>query len=150
MTTRAFNTLVTLFVSGVILFSCNQEAKTEKTETDSTAKMNKVSQPDFDASMDATTMQGYPGKVLGDSLGIKVYEFVVNPGDSVLMHSHPDHSIYVVEGGKIAVYHKDGTSQIMDVQPGMAMISAADQHSAKNIGTTTVKLAITHVYRPRN
>ena len=143
--------LFTLALTFVIV-SCNQDTETTKTKTDSdtTKKSDLSSMPDFDESMDATKTAGYPARVIADSLGIKMYEFVVNPGDSVPMHSHPDHAIYTTEGGSVEVRRKDGSTQLLDVKAGMGMISPADQHSAKNVGTTPVKLIIVHVYRDRD
>ena len=138
-----------LFIS-FAFFACNQKKETgEATKTDTT-KTATVSMPDFDASMDATKTAGYPATVLADSLNLKAYEFVVNPGDSVPLHAHPDHVIYVLEGGTAEIKGKDGNAQTAEFKKGACMIMAAQSHSAKNTGTTPLKLLIVHVYRPRS
>lgn len=39
----------------------------------------------------------------GDTLGIKMYIGTMEPSDSVAWHFHPDHPVYVMEGGTLAV-----------------------------------------------
>lgn len=146
--TRQFFFLL-LFLT-VSFFACkDKEKKDEAVKTEET-KADAATQPGFDAAMDATKVSGYPARVLGDSLGVKAYEFVANPGDSIPMHSHPDHMIYVLEGGKAEIKGSDGNAQVADFVTGACMISGPQSHSAKNIGTTTLKLLIVHLYRPRN
>ncbi len=138
------------------LFACNQQKKTEEPTTttgDTTATSTKTemeSMPGYDASMDPTKMTNYPATILADSLGMKLYEFVAKPGDSIPLHSHPDHALYVVQGGKADITGKDGKTQTMELQTGQGVIFGPEMHSAKNTGTTTLKLVIVHVYRPRS
>ncbi len=138
-----------LFVS-IAFFACNQKKETgDATKTDTT-KTGTVSIPDFDPAMDATKTAGYPATVLADSLNLKAYEFLVNPGDTVPFHAHPDHVIYVLEGGTAEIKDKDGSAQTAEFKKGACMIFAAQSHSAKNTGITPLKLLIVHVYRPRS
>ena len=134
----------------MILFACNQQTKTDETAKTDTTKTEMVPMPGFDASMDATGMAGYPASILADTLNVKAYEFVANPGDSIPMHSHPDHVIYVLETGTAAITAKDGTVQTVEFKKGSCMIGGPQAHAAKNTGTTALKLLIVHIYRPRS
>ena len=118
--------------------------------TDSTAVTDKdtSSMPVYDAAMDPLTVEAAFAKVLGDTLNIKMYEVAFKPGDSALIHTHPDYTLYVLQGGKIAI-SADGGRQEMDLKAGMGVIFGSISHSAKNIGNTTIKLLVHDIYRPR-
>ncbi|MDQ3142157.1 MAG: cupin domain-containing protein [Bacteroidota bacterium] len=88
-------------------------------------------------------------KLLADTLGVKMYEIVFKPGDVAPFHTHPDHCIYVLEGGKLEVTDVSGTKIILDGKPGMAMIGGPESHSAVNIGKTKFRAIVVEVYRPR-
>ena len=38
-------------------------------------------------------------KIFADSLNVQMYELILEPGDSIGLHAHLDHTIYVLEGG---------------------------------------------------
>lgn len=135
--------LITLF-----FFSCNEAKKEESSKTDG-VKVEAAPISGFDPAMDATKVAGYPGTVLVDSLNLKAYEFLANPGDAIPMHAHPDHVLYVLEGGTAEITGSDGKAQVVEFKKGACIISGPQSHSAKNTGTTAIKLLIVHVYRPR-
>jgi beta-alanine degradation protein BauB len=64
------------------------------------------------------------------------------PGDSIAMHSHPDHAVYAVTGGKLRVTTSDGKTQVADLKAGDPIWFPAVSHAAKNIGTTPLKLLV--------
>ncbi len=141
--------LIAATILAFFFVACNQKKDEEKsTHTDSTVT-KKVEMNGFEASMDATTVSGYPARVLADSLGLKPYEFVAKPGDSIPIHMHPDHVLYVLEGGTARITAKEGGSQVVEFKTGSCNVNGPAGHSAKNIGTTTLRLLIVHVYRPR-
>ena len=107
------------------------------------------SMPAYDPALEPLTVGAAYSKKLGDTLNIKMYEFTLKPGDSAALHSHPDHGVYVLQGGKLAVTFKGTGRQIMDLKTGMGFISGAVSDAGKNIGSTTVKLLVTDIYRPR-
>jgi quercetin dioxygenase-like cupin family protein len=73
---------------------------------------------------------------------IKVWDFVLAPGESLPMHTHRrDHVIVVVEGGDLEVEYGDGRRQAYSPKPGDVHYAApdggpADTHDARNVGTT--------------
>ena len=105
--------------------------------------------PAYDSSIDAFTLGGPSIQKLGDTLGIKMFIATMKPGDTATLHSHPDHTVYVLEGGELAVSFQGGPRQMMKLQKGMGFVSGPLSDAAKNIGKTTVKLLMTHIYRPR-
>jgi len=134
-----------------ILFACNQPAKTdeaEKTDKDTT-KIESASMPAYDPAMDPLKVEAAFAKVLADTLNVKLYEVTLNPGDSVGLHTHPDNAVYVIEGGTGEIKLKDGSVQAVEFKKGMGLIGGSVTHSGKNTGTTTIKLLIADIYRPR-
>lgn len=104
----------------------------------------------YNAAMDPLTVGAKFSKLLQDTLNIKMYEFTINPGDSAELHTHPDHTVYVLQGGKLAVTFNGVNRQILELKTGDAFISPSLSDAGKNIGNTTVKLIITDIYRPRS
>ena len=101
--------------------------------------------------MDNYVIGGKAIKKLGDTLGVKVYEFTAKPGESFGLHTHPDHTAYILQGGKIALYIKAlGRQDTLEFPTGMALISGPLSDSGKNVGKTTIKMVITDIYRPRS
>jgi len=98
--------------------------------------------------MDATKIAGNLYKAKADSMGIRILEATYKPGQSSAMHSHPDLAMYVIAGGNTEFTGKDGKKVTMDMKPGTAAIVAADTHSVKNIGKTTMIVLLVEVTRP--
>jgi hypothetical protein len=144
-----------LFVLTSILFliSCNQSATTsEKNNMDTTSAVTNndtSSTPVYDPAMDPLTVGAKFSKKLGDTLNIKMFEVTIKPGDSVAIHTHPDHSFYVLQGGKLEVNIQGAGVKIFDLKPGMGWISGPLTDFGKNIGNTTVRWLEVDVYRPR-
>lgn len=103
-----------------------------------------ISSPD---ALDATKVASNHYKVVADSMGIRIVEVNYKPGESSVMHAHPDLALYVVNPGKAEFTRKDGTKQVMDLTKGMAAVVPADTHSAKNIGNTAFKGILIEVHR---
>jgi quercetin dioxygenase-like cupin family protein len=133
------------------LIACNSNSKTDETKTDSTGtKTELTTMPPYDPEMDPVKVEAPFLKLHKDTLGVKLYEVTLNPGDSVGMHTHPDHVLYVVQGGKLEMIVKDAAPQVFDMPTGMGMVFPAETHRGKNIGTTVVKLLVGDIYRSRN
>jgi len=144
-----------VLVSLLFLAGCN-EAPTATSEenvndTPKVATTNEVnSGPEYDPAMDSYIIGGDAIKKLGDTLGVKMYEFTAKPGQSWALHTHPDHTAYVLQGGKVALFIKEaGRTDTLEFPTGMALISAPLSDSGRNIGKTTIKMVVTDIYRPR-
>lgn len=105
--------------------------------------------PAYDSATDAFITGGEYIIRLADTLGMKMFVATMKPGDTATMHSHPDHTVYVLEGGELAVTFQGQPRQIMNLQKGMAFVAGPLSDAAKNTGKTTVKLLMTHIYRQR-
>lgn len=137
------------FLMMFTFIACNNEAKKEEPAKTDEVKTETNTMPGYDPAMDPTKTAGYPATILGDTLGMKAYEFNAKPGDTIPMHSHPDHIIYVLEGGTGDITDKDGKTQSAEFKKGQCIISGPQSHSAKVTGSTALKLLIVQVYRPR-
>jgi beta-alanine degradation protein BauB len=80
-------------------------------------------------------------KVLSENEKARVTELISKPGDVAKMHSHPDHVVYVVKGGKASLTSK-GKTQEIELKTGTATIFDATEHEMKNTGNTTLDLII--------
>ena len=142
-----------LLASVLLLNSCGETASTSQKDTkDTLAVVTVDSTPtsSYDPAMDSYAMGGPFIKKLADTLGVKMYEFTLKPGETCAIHAHPDHTAYVLQGGKIALYIKAaGKRDTLTFPTGMALISGPLIDSGTNIGNTTIKFLITDIYRPR-
>ena len=146
--TNASIVLVLLMAFAII--ACNDAKKDEPAKTD-VAKTKMSSMPAYDAAMDPIKVEANViSRVFGDTLGMKFYELIIKPGDSVGLHSHPDHLVYVVEGGMVELKNKEGKATPTEFKTGMGVVTGPDIHSGKNTGTTTIKMVVADIYRPRN
>ena len=141
--------------SVLFLFGCGNDTTTsEAIESDTTSVsasgIDTVAMPAYDPAMDPLTTGGQMIKKMGDTLGLKMYEFTVKPGQSWGLHTHPDHTVYMLQGGKMALYMREaGRQDTLTFPTGMALVSGSLTDSGKNIGNTTIKMLITDIYRPR-
>ena len=137
----------------MFLISCNEPATTsDKNDKDTTQVVSipdAASMPEYDPAMDALTVGAQSSKLLHDTLGIKMYEYTLKPGESAALHAHPDHITYVLQGGKALISTNGAVPQEKELKTGMGFISPSLKHYGKNIGTTTIKLLVTDIYRPR-
>jgi predicted metal-dependent enzyme (double-stranded beta helix superfamily) len=71
---------------------------------------------------------------------VKIWDFVLEPGEAIPMHTHRrDHVIVVIEGGRLEVEDADGRRQTYEPKPGDCHYGAVvgeSTHDARNIGTT--------------
>lgn len=138
------------FLMAFAFIACNDAKKEEPAKTDA-AKSETSSMPAYDAAMDPVKVEANViSRILGDTLGVKFYELTIKPGDSVGLHSHPDHLVYVVDGGFVELKNKDGKATPVEFITGSGVVLGPDTHSGKNTGTTTIKLLVADIYRPRN
>ena len=99
------------------------------------------------ADMDPMKVAADMHKLVKDTLNIRAMIFTARPGQSTAKHSHPDHAIYVIEGGKAEFTAQDGTKQVRDLPNGTVLINPATTHTFKNVGTNTIKVLVVEVRR---
>lgn len=87
-------------------------------------------------------------KLKCDTLGIRCYEVIYKPGDSIRIHRMPERVFYVLEVGKMEYTLEDGTKLIAEVNKGETYIRPALVASSRNIGNTIIKGIIFQMLRP--
>lgn len=154
---RSLHTFLALALFACFLNACNDNSSStntnsgdttvvaaeQKNETDSSSQA-------YDPKLDGMLVSPEFTRKLGDTLGIKMYEVTVKPGDSIPLHSHPDHAFYVVQEGRAAIYFDGTNRQEWDLKAGMGIVNPPVVDAAKNIGKTTIKFIVVDIYRPRN
>jgi hypothetical protein len=136
------------------LLGCKENTSSDVSNMNDTTTIVPASDPSpapaYDPAMDAYLMGGDGIKQLSDTLGVKIYEFAVAPGESWGLHTHPDHTVYVLEGGTMALYMEEaGRTDTLTFPTGMAFLSGPLTDSGSNVGKTTIKMVVTDIYRSR-
>jgi quercetin dioxygenase-like cupin family protein len=72
-------------------------------------------------------------KVLLENDQVRVLEYKAKAGEKLAMHSHPDHAIYNVVGGKTKFTTSDGKTQESAAKSGEAIWVPATTHSAEHL-----------------
>jgi beta-alanine degradation protein BauB len=72
---------------------------------------------------------------------VRVFDVTFKVGDKAVMHHHPDHVVYVIEGGKMKLT-SGGKTDILDLKNGDAIFLNAQSHEAENIGQSTLELLV--------
>lgn len=84
-------------------------------------------------------------KVMLENDNVRVLNFEMAPKEVIPWHTHPNHVIYALSGGKIEITDKGKEPVTMDVKAGDVVYIPAVTHMARNIGSTTIKLVITEI-----
>ncbi|MBA2330013.1 MAG: hypothetical protein H0V91_10370 [Flavisolibacter sp.] len=135
-----------------IVMSCTNESTTADTGTRDTttrAETRRETRTSFDTSRSVTTISPDKYKVLSDTLNLRIMEGTYRPGDSSIMHAHPDFALYVLQGSTVELTAEDGSKQNIEFTKDMAVVLPASTHSAKNIGRNTLRLIVVEANRPR-
>lgn len=72
---------------------------------------------------------------------VRVLDLFIKPGDKAAMHHHPDHVVYVLNGGT-AKLTSSGKTDVMDLKNGQAMFLRAQSHDTENTGKTDLHLLV--------
>ena len=81
---------------------------------------------------------------------VRVLEVTVKPGETSPLHSHPDYSVYVIAGGMVRFFSSIAdTGVVVELKTDMASWHDAEVHSAKNVGTTTIRVLVTELKEPK-
>lgn len=73
---------------------------------------------------------------------VRVLGSTLRPGEKAAMHSHPDHVVYVVKGGRIKLTYPSGKEETMEMEQGKALLMEAQSHEVTNVGDTDVELVV--------
>jgi len=72
---------------------------------------------------------------------VRVLQVTFKPGDKAVMHYHPDHVVYVIEGGKAKLTTQEKTD-ILNLKTGDAIFLDAQSHEVENTGKTKLDLLV--------
>jgi quercetin dioxygenase-like cupin family protein len=146
------STLQLLAISVLLIAGCNSQDQSNNANTSDTASTDQsgtTKYTPFDASKGVTKISPALYKQLADTLNVRVVVGTYKPGDSSIMHAHPDFALYVLEGSSVELTGEDGNKQTIEFKKDMAVVLPAATHSAKNVGKTTLRLVVVEVNRPR-
>ena len=80
-------------------------------------------------------------KLVMENDRVRVLDLFLKPGEKVAMHYHPDHLIYVLNGGK-AKLTSSGKTDVMDMKSSQTIFLKAQSHDAENTGKTDLHLLV--------
>ena len=84
-------------------------------------------------------------KVLLDNDQVRVMQVEFAPGDVAAWHSHPNHLAYALTDGKLEITDKGKQPVVAEIKANDVLYMPAVTHTAKNVGTTTLKLIVTEL-----
>lgn len=86
-------------------------------------------------------------RLLFENDRVRVMEVTFEKGEKIAPHSHPDHTIYVLDAGKLDIHVGDKVTHA-DVAAGQVMFVPAETHWAVNVGDTKLRLLVTELKEP--
>ncbi|HJS00639.1 MAG TPA: cupin domain-containing protein [Flavobacterium sp.] len=84
-------------------------------------------------------------KILLENDKVRVMSVEFAPGQAIPMHSHPQHTAYILTGGTIQITEKGKAATISKIKAGDVIYFPAVTHMGKNIGKSTIKLVVTEI-----
>jgi quercetin dioxygenase-like cupin family protein len=82
-----------------------------------------------------------PG-ILVENERVRVLRAHIPAGDKAPMHSHPDHVVYVLKGGKAQLTYPSGKVDVMDLETGEALFMDAQSHEIVNLGDSDLDMVV--------
>jgi len=79
---------------------------------------------------------------------VRVLQVVFEPGESIPVHSHPDHLAYAETAGKLRISPVGGSPSETDLTPGQVLFIKAESHSATNVGSTEIRVLVVELKEP--
>jgi beta-alanine degradation protein BauB len=89
--------------------------------------------------------QNLPNKVLLDNDRVRVIQIESAPGVVTPWHSHPNYIIYALTNGKLEITEQGKKPYVLQFNAGQALYFPAVTHTAKNIGSSTIKMILTEL-----
>lgn len=132
----------------ISLYSCNRSLKPAGNKSGNSSNNTITTSPKQSDIVSIDIVQSSPGqaKVLNENQYVRVVEYILNPGEKDIWHTHPPRSSYVVSGGKVQVFTENGQNSISEVKTGNSSWAGhGAKHYVKNIGDTKIKIILTEV-----
>ena len=144
-----------LLFFGMISVSCDQKPKEAPATPEAPAAPEAPASPKatepytVSEAMNPLNVYRDKTKVFADSLNVQMYELILNPGDSIGLHAHLDHTIYVLEGGTVTIWVNGTEQKEVSFKTGQGWLGAPLTDAAKNTGDKRIRILITEIFRPR-
>lgn len=94
------------------------------------------------AYIDPVTASPKHYNALMENEQVRVLEMTLRAGDKDNQHSHPDETVYFVQGGKVKIHLPDGNTVEADIPNGHVMWHDAWTHTVENVGSSDIKAII--------
>ncbi len=91
--------------------------------------------------LDPLEVAGNVYKLKMENDRVRVFDVTFHIGDKAMMHHHPDHVVYVIEGGKMKLTSGNKTD-VLDLVDGDIIFLNAQSHEAENVGQSTLELLV--------
>ena len=100
-------------------------------------------------SQDAVKMAGSVYQKLMENERIRLLKMDFQPEERTILHFHPDHLLYALEGGKMAITDTTGgNATVIELDAGDYHWFKGGKHSIVNIGTTTISAIVVELNEP--
>jgi beta-alanine degradation protein BauB len=96
-------------------------------------------------SMDPLVVAANVSTLIMENKQVRVIDGHFTPGVKTALHSHPNHIIYVLKGGKMKITMPDGKSTNVDLKNGQAIWMDAGEHIAENLGKEDIHIVVTEL-----
>jgi len=115
-----------LAIADLCILSCgNQTGSNEADTAVDTASANVTQAGNhvaYDTSRSVTTISPNLYRRLADTLDIRMLMGTYSPGDSSIMHAHPDFALYVFDGGTVELTAENGSKQNIEFKKDMVVV----------------------------
>jgi beta-alanine degradation protein BauB len=81
-------------------------------------------------------------KTLMENDQVRVVEMTLKVGEKDQQHSHPDETVYFIQGGTVKIHLPDGNAVDADLPDGHVMWHEAWTHTVENVGRSDIKAII--------
>lgn len=88
--------------------------------------------------IDAVTKAPGVHKIIFENEKVRVLDVIAQPGEKTAMHWHPDNISYIAVGGKLKFTKPDGSTIVVELQPGQVTAPGEGSHEVENIGDSVV------------
>ena len=81
-------------------------------------------------------------KFVMENESVRLLKVTLKPGEKAAMHHHPDHVIYLINGGKAKLTDFQGKTDVLELKTGDSAFMPAQSHQTENIGDSTLEILV--------